>query len=217
MLIDFNFLLYSIAIVIYAINYFKKKFDVNLKYFLAYLVSMLFFEILAVFLKPFTPETNLWVYNILTFVEFNCLLLFINGILSSKLSKRFLNYFIILFNIIYFSSSLYYAYEENYILTYNSISSILGSFLVTGAVFLFFKDFINSDRILNFKKSLPFWISVGLLVYYLGSIPGTLTLNAIKHLKRANLTFIINITPFLSLIMYCIFIFGALWSQKKEL
>ena len=79
-----------------------------------------------------------------------------------------------------------------------------------------FSEKEKKDRILNFKKSLPFWISVGLLVYYLGSIPGTLTINAIKHLKSENLTFIMSITPFLSLIMYCIFIFGALWSQKKE-
>ncbi|MDX6745211.1 hypothetical protein SHK09_00290 [Polaribacter sp. PL03] len=102
-------------------------------------------------------------------------------------------------------------------ITYNSFASVSGGFIVTCAIFLFFKDFINSDRILNFKKSLPFWISVGLLIYYLGSIPSTLMINSFQKLLKVDIIFISKIAPFLAVIMYCVFIFGALWSQKKEL
>ncbi|WP_299015773.1 hypothetical protein [uncultured Polaribacter sp.] len=113
-------------------------------------------------------------------------------------------------------SSFYYTYKGVYLITYNSLASVSGGFIVTVAVFLFFKDFINSDRVMNLRRSLPFWISVGLLLYYLDAIPGTLMMNAFSKLEKKDIIFIKNIAPFLALVMYCVFIFGALWSQKKE-
>ncbi|WP_439127863.1 hypothetical protein [Polaribacter sp.] len=216
MILNSLFTLYFIAIVIYAYNFLLKKFDIDLKYFVAYLFSMLSFELFIISFEELLNGNSLKVYNVLTFLEFNLLLLFIKEILSVKSSRKIVNYLIIIFNLVYFITSFYYLFKGNYFSTYNSISSVSGSFIITIAVFIFFKDFINSDRILNFKKSLSFWICVGLLVYYLGGIPATLTLNAITHLKRADHLFILNINPFLALCMYSIFIFGVLWSQKKE-
>ncbi|WP_149025889.1 hypothetical protein [Polaribacter sp. BM10] len=184
---------------------------------MAYLVSMLIFEIIAYFFGSFSKGRNTWVYNFLTLVEFNFLLFFLRDILLFTNTKKYINYFIIGFNAIYFLTSIFYLFNNTYLITYNSIASISGGVFITLSVFLFFKDFINSDKILNFKKSLPFWISVGLLIYYLGSIPATLMMNAFQSLKRADHSFILSINPFLALLMYSIFIFGALWSQKKEL
>ncbi len=209
-------LLYLITIIIYSLKYFKKKFEVNLKFFLGFLVSMLFFELLAHFVGPFRRARNTWVYNLLTLAEFNFLLLFLKEILLFRFSKKIVKYFIIIFNIIYFLSSFYYTYKGVYLITYNSLASVSGGFIVTVAVFLFFKDFINSDRVMNLRRSLPFWISVGLLLYYLDAIPGTLMMNAFSKLEKKDIIFIKNIAPFLALVMYCVFIFGALWSQKKE-
>ena len=101
-------------------------------------------------------------------------------------------------------------------LKYNEIASISGSFSITIAIFLFFKDFINSDRILNFKKSLSFWIAVGLLIYYFGTIPITSIMNSMQSITKSEVYLLFNIQYVLVTIMYSIFIFGALWSQKKE-
>jgi hypothetical protein len=106
---------------------------------------------------------------------------------------------------------------RNYLQIYNGIASISGSFIVTIAIFLFFKDFINSDKISNFKKSLSFWISSGLLIYYLGTIPITSIMNYMQSINdKAEVHFLFNIQYVLVALMYSIFIFGALWSQKKE-
>jgi hypothetical protein len=156
------------------------------------------------------------IYNILTYLEFNCLLFFIREILSFKKTKKVVTVLVLVFNIIYFLSTLYLCFQGDYLLTYNDIASISGSFSITIAIFLFFKDFINSDRILNFKKSLSFWIAVGLLIYYLGTIPITSIMNSMQSITKSEVYLLFNIQYVLVTIMYCIFIFGALWSQKKE-
>ena len=70
------YILYFLAIAVYAIFYFKKSFDVDLKYFLGYLIAMFTFEMIASYVKYNLALYNLWVYNTLTFVEFNLLFLF---------------------------------------------------------------------------------------------------------------------------------------------
>ena len=216
MFIKLIYTLYFISTLIYIKCFFKKTFDINLKYFSAYLFFMLLFEGIAYYFNHVLKFSSLPVYNILTFFEFNCLLFFIREILPFKVTKKIVIGIILVFNIIYFSSNLYAIYQGDYLLKYNDLASITGSFSVTIAIFLFFKDFINSDSILNFKKSLSFWITVGLLIYYLGTIPITTLMNSMQSITKSEVHLLFNVQYILVTIMYCIFIFGALWSQKKE-
>lgn len=217
MFVKILLILYFSSILIYTYHYFKKSFDIKLGYFIGYLFFMLLFELTAQLVKYTLKLDNVLVYNILTFLEFNCLLLFIRGILYFMSTKKLLIGLTVAFNVIYALSTIYYIVLRNYLQIYNEIASVSGSFLVTIAIFLFFKDFINSDKISNFKKSLSFWISSGLLIYYLGTIPITSIMNYMQSINdKAEVRFLFNIQYVLVALMYSIFIFGALWSQKKE-
>ena len=217
MLVKILLILYFLSVLIYTYHYFKKSFDIKLRYFIGYLFFMLLFELIAQLVKYTLKLDNVLVYNILTFLEFNCLLLFLSGLLYFVSTKKVLVALIITFNVIYVLSTIYYIVLRNYLQIYNGIASISGSFIVTIAIFLFFKDFINSDKISNFKKSLSFWISSGLLIYYLGTIPITSIMNYMQSINdKAEVHFLFNIQYVLVALMYSIFIFGALWSQKKE-
>lgn len=217
MFVKILLILYFLSVLIYTYHYFKKSFDIKLRYFIGYLFFMLLFELIAQLVKYTLKFDNVLVYNILTFLEFNCLLLFISGLLYFVSTKKVLVALIITFNVIYVLSTIYYIVLRNYLQIYNGIASISGSFIVTIAIFLFFKDFINSDKISNFKKSLSFWISSGLLIYYLGTIPITSIMNYMQSINdKAEVHFLFNIQYVLVALMYSIFIFGALWSQKKE-
>jgi len=216
MFIKTIYTLYFLSTLIYIICFFKELFDINLKYFTFYLVFMSSFEIIAHYVSDILELETLLIYNILTFFEFNCLLFFIREILSFKKTKKVVTVIVLVFNVIYLLSTLYLCFQGNYMLKYNEIASISGSFSITIAIFLFFKDFINSDRILNFKKSLSFWIAVGLLIYYLGTIPITSIMNSMQSITKSEVHLLFNIQYVLVTIMYSIFIFGALWSQKKE-
>ena len=216
MFIKTIYTLYFVSTLIYIICFYKKLFDINLKFFTFYLVFMTLCELIVGYVDNILELDTVLIYNILTYLEFNCLLFFIREILSFKKTKKVVTVIVLVFNVIYLLSTLYLCFQGNYMLKYNEIASISGSFSITIAIFLFFKDFINSDRILNFKKSLSFWIAVGLLIYYLGTIPITSIMNSMQSITKSEVYLLFNIQYVLVTIMYSIFIFGALWSQKKE-
>lgn len=207
------FLLF-LSVIIYAFSYFRNSFEIDLKFFVIYLGCVFSFEIIALYLHS-VERDNLFLYNILTFLEFNCLLFFLKEDLELKSEKLNIKLIIKIFNIIYVLSSIYYLVFESLTKKYNSIASISGSVLLTIALFLFFKAILNSNKILNYKKSISFWIAFGLLVYYLGTIPITSIMNYMSNLSKEIVIYLFNIQIVLSYFMYSCFIFGVLWSHKK--
>lgn len=176
---------------------------------------MLSFEMIANYVKYILMLDNLWVYNSLTLVEFNLLFVFARQILILEKTKKTVTRVHTLFNIIYFLTTFYYLYEGTYFEVYNSVASISGSLLIAVVLFLFYKDFLSSNEILNYKRSLSFWIAFGLLFYYLGTIPITSILNNMKETPIEVIDYLYNIQLVLVILMYSCFILGVLWSQKR--
>ena len=141
MLINLVHFFSFLSVLIYAVFYFKKSFEINIKYFSGYLFVLFFFGVLASYLRD-KIGYNLIVYNILTFFEFNLLLLFFKGILSSKSIQKTILIFIYTFNVCYVLSSLYFFFFGDYLDDYNLIASIFGSIIITIVLFLFFKYYI---------------------------------------------------------------------------
>lgn len=76
---------------------------------------------------------------------------------------------------------------------------------------------IRSDDILHFKRLMPFWFCLGLLVFYLGSFPYLTFFNSMADLKTRNAYFIYRwIFIFLNWIMYLFFTIGFIWSKPKS-
>ena len=73
--------------------------------------------------------------------------------------------------------------------------------------------FMNSDELLQFKKHLLFWISAGILIFYLGSLP----YYGLPNLMRGEVSAFLNtywIFPMiLGDIMYIFFALGLLWKK----
>ena len=88
---------------------------------------------------------------------------------------------------------------------------IILSFL-NAAIFslLYLKELLISDKIFFYKKLLPFWVSVGFLVFYLPSIP---FFTLFKYMQNRGLFFIVNI---LIILMNLFIIYGLLCSNKEE-
>jgi hypothetical protein len=105
--------------------------------------------------------------------------------------------------------------ETDYYVQYNSISSASGSILMSVILFLFFRELLVSNKIVNYKRDLSFWISFGLLVYYLGSTPAVSLLNFLSKSSAIRIEDFEFIHFYLALFMQSCFIFGILWSQKK--
>ncbi|RBW55285.1 hypothetical protein DS884_16790 [Tenacibaculum sp. E3R01] len=98
---------------------------------------------------------------------------------------------------------LYGSISLNYLIILGSINSSI-------YVFQYLRELLMSDKILNYKKLLSFWVSVGFLVFYLPSIPFFSMLN---YMHTRGLFFVLYI---LIILMNTFIIYGLLCSKKEE-
>lgn len=146
----------SFIVALFYIKKYQSKFYI-------YFVLYLFFACLTDFISGYIKGNNIWFMNAYTFFEFNLVFLIYYNLIKSKKALRLILILAIVFNLIYFSSFLFLELQK-----YNtSIEGIVNSIFVI----LFFKELLNSDKILNYKKLFPFWMSVGFLIFYLVTIP----------------------------------------------
>ncbi len=63
------------------------------------------------------------------------------------------------------------AYVGGVTLFFDSLSYTIGNILLLILLLRFFIKFSNSNEILTYKSSMMFWVCLGLIVFYLGSLP----------------------------------------------
>jgi len=96
----------------------------------------------------------------------------------------------------------------------HQISYIVGGINMIIFPVMYFISILNNSKTLTIKRDLVFWISIGLLLFYVGYLP----------IKLSRFYFSITINPFLILqkvqlllivIMNFCFILGLVWMKKK--
>ncbi|MEQ3498754.1 hypothetical protein ABMY20_03230 [Tenacibaculum sp. SSH1-16] len=92
---------------------------------------------------------------------------------------------------------------------YIHYTGIVGSLNVGVMVFLFLRELLLSNEIVNYKKLLPFWVSVGFLVFHLPAIP---FFSFWSYMKNRDL---LPILYSLIVLMNIIISFGLLWSSRR--
>ena len=147
-------------------------------------------------------KPSFFIYHYYTFFEYVIIYFLFEGLIKDKkrlnISRILLSVFVIMWGIIY--------YDKAYLF----YSMIVGSFNVGVLAFLYLRELLLSNEIINYKKLLPFWVSVGLLVFHLPAIP---FFSFFSYMKNRNLFPILHS---LIVLMNIIISFGLLWSNKKE-
>ncbi len=171
------------------------------KYFILYILIIVIVDVInSVFFKV----NNLILFDIYTFFEFNSFALIYYHLLKNKTRIKILKVLVLVFNLIYF---LFY-YFDFYTLYTVPIEGVVNSIIVI----LFFIELLNSDRILNYKKLLSFWLSVAFLVFYLTTVPFW-SLYYSSIFATRDMFYIIY---YLASIFQIIFIYGLLACKKTE-
>ncbi|PHR73604.1 MAG: hypothetical protein COA67_02435 [Lutibacter sp.] len=172
-------------------------------YFLIYLWIICLTETLSPQVSKYGFSVN-GLYTIYTFFEFNLLFLMYLSITKVEFYKKLIKLFITITNLVFFFEVYKYG-----LTMWASNTSVVGSILLSIILILYLKEFLYSDKILNYSKSLYFWITLGSLVYYLGSIPFQAIIN---YLENRDLYFLqISLAIFAQ---SCVII-GFLWSKKE--
>lgn len=119
---------------------------------------------------------------------------------DEKLEKLFSLFFLIYFllwSLVFFNEAMF-----PYLI-------IIGNVLISIYILMYLRVLLLSNEILNYKKQLPFWVSVGFLVFYLASIP---FFSMHKYFENRSIYYVINI---LVILMNLIISFGLIWSNKE--
>lgn len=96
-------------------------------------------------------------------------------------------------------------FDKNYM----HYTAMLGSLCIGGLIFLYLRELLLSNEIVNYKKLLPFWVSVGFLVFHLPAIP---FFSFWSYMKNRDL---VPILHSLIVLMNIIISFGLIWSSRK--
>jgi len=83
--------------------------------------------------------------------------------------------------------------------------------LLLFSIILFLYQTFNSDKILEIKNYLPFWISVALLIFFIGSIPILFFRTTVSETIYFFILFMLN------LISNGILILGLIWNKQEKI
>jgi len=204
------FLFISLSSILYLYRYIKDSTFKKIRFFILYLIFTVLVELVVSFaLNKGVDNTN-YIYNIYSLIEFNLLFMFYYEVSNDKITKRTIIGSITLFNVTCFTWYLFHNFSFYH---FNSFVIVLGAFLMAIILFLSLREILLSDKIVNYKTDIIFWITTGLLLYYLGSIP----LMGIYSFMEKGVAFfqIHNIQFVVTILLHSCVIIGLLWSWKK--
>lgn len=179
-----------------------------------FLVILIWFSVIiekvGYYFTAWTGILNYYVFNFYMLVSFCAYILLLRSLLSKTNYRIIAILFFVLFIISFFMNILYFKEDANRSYTY---SFAIGVLLIMILSCLYLVEIFNSDKILNFKRSVFFWYILGILVFHVPFVPFMLALNwfLIKHDESvfSLVVFILNV------LAHSCYIIGFLWSEKK--
>ncbi len=197
------------------------------KYLVYFLFYTLFTEIIGAYapiayfskfnyfglVKDTVFEDNYWWFNIYLIVSFSFFTYYISSFLDNYKIKKWSKYIIVLY---IGSCTINLIISDIFFKGYSIFTTIVGTLVVLFTIFLFYFDLLKSNRLIDFKKYLPVYISIGVLVYNLCVTPTDIfsqyfNSNNDVYIKLSGL---ILLTA--NIFMYTTFIIGFLVCAKKE-
>ncbi|UMB53019.1 hypothetical protein MKD41_11820 [Lutibacter sp. A64] len=199
-------ILYSIVLITGFINYSKIKNSLYLKLFLAFNAYSLLTEISGFIFGVMLKINTFPLFNTWNLINHFFYLFFFLHLLKNRFKKNLIKFIIgsyALFTIIVIA--FYYDFINKFLY----LNIVIGSILIVIAVLIYFSGLLQSDEILSIKKSMFFWISLGVLLFNIGFIPVYIIAEFISFGGIYNI-----VALFLNLLMVGCFVIGFILSEK---
>jgi hypothetical protein len=197
----------SIVVMILMIIKYRKTGKENLFFFIGYLLfSLIDIFCYFYFALKSLPTDIFYVIGFLMVVFFLYLLYYYHLLyvpLLKKIQMFILGLFVLNIAVMF--------YTEDDLLHHFSFNMLyVDILLLLFSIILFLYQTFNSDKILEIKNYLPFWISVALLIFFIGSIP----IFFFRTTVSENIYFFILFM--LNLISNSILILGLVWNKQDR-
>lgn len=203
----------------------------NTEYFILFLWITVFVEVVGLYAPiayfsnyeyfSFLLDTrfvnNYWWYNLYNVLSFSFYILYFNAFLKNRYLKSITHIAVGLFVLF---SILVFIFSQNFFNGYSPYIVIVGTLMLFFSIVLFYFELLRSDLLLQLKRFLPFYVSVGILVFTLCITPIEIFIQYF-NLEGGNKLFVTlrsNVLFYGNVFMYSVFTLGFLiCSVKKKL
>ena len=188
-------------------TFFSKKYNASSeRYFVYFLWFTVLIEVSGGLMRFMFSVENFWLYNIYMVVGFLFYFYWYYSILKQKSFQKTVLIFSILFTGVALWSFVFQNWSE-----YHKYTFVVGALFTLIAAVFHFWQLLYGDEILIIKYKLSFWISTGLLLFYMGMVPFMLLS---RYFKLTGTNYYILIIS-LNSILYGCYIIGFLWAKEK--
>ena len=97
----------------------------------------------------------------------------------------------------------------------NSFAQALDQKFVIVLMLIFFINFSKSDAILKYQSSMMFWVCIGLMIFYVGTLPFYGLRTTLYHLDKHFFYVYWNIQFVLNYLMYTLFAVAFIWGKPN--
>jgi hypothetical protein len=104
--------------------------------------------------------------------------------------------------------------NENF--SFSSLSYLVSSVFLIALVLLYLVQFMRSDNIIHYHRHFDFWVTLGLLVYFLGTFPLFAFYNYLNHENKPFFYNYWRVQMSLNMLMYLFFSFAFIWTVIKH-
>ncbi|MFK5973047.1 MAG: hypothetical protein QM485_07175 [Flavobacteriaceae bacterium] len=185
---------------------FKKYTDSREKYFLYFLWFTVFVEIGGALMRYVFSVENFWLYNFYMVISFLFYFYWYYLILKQKNVQRTVLVFSVVFTGVALWNLVFQSWAE-----YHQYTFVVGALFTLIVTVFHFWQLLYSNQILVIQYKLSFWISSGLLLFYIGMVPLMLLSRYFKLTGSSYYILIISLNG----ILYGCYIIGFLWTKEK--
>lgn len=167
------------------------------------------------FIKDSVFANNSWWYNIFSVLNFAFFTYYFTSYIRPKWIRNALYSGIVVFLV---SSAIYYAVSKNAFFGSESFVNTPGAILLLCSVMVFYYHLLRSELILKLNYFLPFYVSIGVLVFNLTVTPIE-QLSMFLTTDEGNEFFLmlyVNVVRFANFLLYPLIVIGFLICSKER-
>lgn len=195
------------ACIVASVTYHKKRPAIE-KYLTFFLWGTFLVELFSAILSRGFSMHTYFIYNVYILVSILFYLYWFYSIITDKRGKQSIIVFAVLFIVI---GGYDFVTSDGGGL--NKYTFLLGAVFTLICTFFHFRQLLQSNDVLRVSRTLPFWVSTGLLLFNIGMVPFMLLSDYFNF--RDNVYYIMIII-ILNFILYGCYSVGFIWSRQRH-
>ncbi len=163
------------------------------------------------FVKDTLFERTNWIYNIYIIIMYSFFIYYFSSLLISVKVKSIFEKLSLLFIVV---SVLNLIFSGVFFKSFSVFISVIGTLLLLIVIIYFY--LLKTDKIINLKRYLPIYISIGVLIFILCETPLSIFSQYFKTINKSFVVLKTNILLLVNIIMYGAFITGFIVCAKGK-